>query len=283
MNMAAPQLSLITTCKGRLHHLQESLPRMLAQPDCECIVVDYDCPDGTADWVAAHHPQVRLVQADPAPLFKLGHARNLGAAVATAPWLAFIDADTLLAASYAEEIVPQLLAGRYYRPVPRQDDLWGCVVCHKSDFDTIGGYDELMCGWGGEDDDLYQRLAFLGCKAADYPGALLSSIAHDSSARVRFSDIEDRWVNQRTHALYCRIKHDLMRQAGQFVLPIEIRQGVYEEVRRTVVADAAQGVTSSQITVQLPAESGIPLWGWTIRRSWVFTLEKLPNATPSPP
>ncbi|MDP1611091.1 MAG: glycosyltransferase family A protein [Sulfuritalea sp.] len=281
--MTAPLLSLITTCKGRLRHLEESLPRMLAQPACECIVVDYDCPDRAGDWVAEHHPGVRLVRAVDEPIFRHGHARNLGAAMAAAPWLAFVDADTLLAPDYAREVIAQRVPGHYYRPAPLTPDVWGNVVCEKSAFALIAGYDEVMRGWGAEDDDLYLRLAHAGCRPATYSGDLVASVAHDTVDRVRFSDIGDRWVSQRAHALYCHIKFDLMRQAGTVTLPIETRRAIYEEVRRTVVADAAQGAIGSRITVHLPTEPLMPIWGWSIRREWTFNLEKIPNVPPPPP
>ena len=277
-----PLLSLITTCKGRLHHLRESLPRMLAQEACECIVVDYDCPDGSGDWVAAHHPNARLVKVVSQPLFRHSHARNLGAAMATAPWLAFVDADTLLSPAYGREIVARLSAGHFYRPWPMQRDIWGNVVCAKAAFDMIGGYDEVMLGWGGEDDDLYLRLAYSGNEPANYPAALVGAISHATADRVRFSDIDDRWLSQRMHAFYCRIKYDLMRQTAQTVLPLDVRRALYEEVRRTVVADAARGSPASSITVHLPAEPGVRIRGWAIRRAWTYTLERLPNVPPPP-
>lgn len=281
--MTAPQLSLITTCKGRLRHLKESLPRMLAQPACECIVVDYDCPDHASDWVAQRHPSVCLVGAVGEPIFRHAHAKNLGAAMAAAPWLAFVDADTLLAPDYAREVIAQLVPGRYYRPSPLTPDAWGNVVCEKSVFEMIAGYDEVMRGWGAEDDDLYLRLALAGTQPASYSGTLVASISHDTAHRVRFSDIRDRWVSQRAHALYCRIKFDLMRQAGKVTLPIETRQALYEEVRRTVVTDATKGAASSRIAVHLPVQLLLPIWGWTVRREWTFNLEKIPNVPPPAP
>ncbi len=48
MARAKPKFSIITTCKGRLEHLKQTLPAMLAQKDSEVIVVDYSCPHGTA-------------------------------------------------------------------------------------------------------------------------------------------------------------------------------------------------------------------------------------------
>ena len=62
--MPLPFVSIIPTCKGRLHHLRETLPSMLAQDyagDWEIVVVDYDCPDGTFEWVKSlDHPRVQV-------------------------------------------------------------------------------------------------------------------------------------------------------------------------------------------------------------------------------
>jgi hypothetical protein len=61
------QIAFVVTCKGRLHHLRQSLPLLASQPDCECVVVDYDCPDQTHLWVAEHFPAVRVVRVSDAP------------------------------------------------------------------------------------------------------------------------------------------------------------------------------------------------------------------------
>jgi len=43
----APKFSIVTTCKGRLGNLQQSLPTFVAQAAAEVVVVDYDCPEST--------------------------------------------------------------------------------------------------------------------------------------------------------------------------------------------------------------------------------------------
>lgn len=281
--MMAVPLSIVTTCKGRLNHLKQTLPWMAEQTDAETIVVDYDCPDGTAAWVSANHPAVRVVKVDGEPFFCHARARNLGAQAAVGDWLAFVDADTRLHADYSRQVIPLLRDGHYFRPAPMDLDAWGNVICRKSDFGAIAGYDEVIRGWGCEDDDLYMRLGLLGRQAASFPGHLVEAIGHDSADRVRYSDVADRWVTQRAHALYCCIKFDLMRAASQIVLPLNTRRAIYEEVRRTVVADASRGALSSRITVQLPTELRVPLHDWTIRRQWTFDLEKLPGVPPPQP
>ena len=53
MTAARPALVFVTTCKSRLHHLKETLPRMAAEAGAQCVVVDYGSPDGAGDWIAS--------------------------------------------------------------------------------------------------------------------------------------------------------------------------------------------------------------------------------------
>src|SRR6266404_326707 len=109
-----PEICFITTCRGRLPHLQQSLPTFVAQPGTSCVVVDYDCPQGTAAWVQQAYPQVTVVQATDQPRFELSKARNLSAQAAGAPWLCFVDADVQLSPHFAAAVSPLLQTGFYY-------------------------------------------------------------------------------------------------------------------------------------------------------------------------
>ena len=51
MNESDPLITFIVPCKGRLEQLKMSLPRLVAQQNSSVIVVNSDCPDGTATWV----------------------------------------------------------------------------------------------------------------------------------------------------------------------------------------------------------------------------------------
>src|SRR4029079_5623520 len=97
MAQLARTFSIITTCKGRLEHLQASLPKMMAQCANEVIVWDYSCPQGTGEFVTANFPSVRLVSVPGQKHFSNWKARNSGAAVATSDVLVFVDADTVMA------------------------------------------------------------------------------------------------------------------------------------------------------------------------------------------
>lgn len=240
-------ITLITTCRGRLAHLKETLPTFASQADAEVVVVDYSCPDGTGDWVEGAFPGVRVVREPDRPRFELARARNLGAAAATSPWLCFIDADMRVAPDFSARLRSVLTPGHYYQARPRTIETWGTAICARADFERAGGYDEVLQGWGKEDDDFYARLVLSGVTYATFPGELVKGMSHDDGARVAHYDVKDRWVNESVNHVYCRAKLDLMLLRREPV-PLEVRTRLYAQVR-TAVLDGRKTGKPLQITV----------------------------------
>ena len=246
-------LCYITTCKGRLAHLKQTLPRVAGQPGLSCVVVDYSCPDSTAGWIASNFPQVRVVRVEGESGFHLARARNIGAQAADAPWLGFFDADILLDPGFASVVVPQLVPGRFYRAHPVTYQTWGSIICHRDDFVAVGGYDEAYVGWGGEDDDLIAALTLAGRQAAGFSAALLSEIPHTDEERTLFYDIKDRRVHSRISQFYLQIKLDLLRLMGK-PLSAEERRSTYSEVQRVITqVENGNRLSPAVIEVNLPA------------------------------
>ena len=123
-------LTAITTCKGRLAHLKETLPTLCAAAGLDVVLVDYDCPEGAGAWAEAAHPDVRVVKVRDRPLFNLSEARNLGAAAADTDWLVFLDADVGVTADFAREVEARLKPQTYFLPDPRPAGLWGASSSH---------------------------------------------------------------------------------------------------------------------------------------------------------
>lgn len=266
-------IGFVVTCKSRLQHLTQSLPKLAAQADSECILVDYDCPEHCGDWAAEHAPAVRVVRVRNAPSFSAAHARNLGARASSAQWLCFIDADILVQADFSAQIAPQLRPGYFYRPSPMSYDMWGTHFCRREDFLRTGGYDEVLQGWGGEDDDLYYRFATQGLTPGYFSGTALQAIRHGDEDRTRHHAVKDKWLNQRINALYLQLKYDIAEQQKTPALSLETRQILYAEVFRSVSADIAAGRGESRFEVNLPDSAAIPLApGWAIKRQLVYTL-----------
>ena len=266
-----PELSLITTCRSRLAHLQQSLPTFVAQPATECIVVDYDCPEATGDWVARNYPQVKVVRTGSQPVFEAARARNLGAAVAESPRLCFVDADVCLADGFAEEIGRLLAPRRFLRAHPVVNEIFGTIVCWRDDFQRIGGFDEVMQGWGNEDIDLLFRLELAGSRVGSYPAALLQPIPHADELRVKHHVLQDMWLNCAINKVYMRIKRDLMWfEAGE--LPIERRRQLYSSIRASIL-DSVRSGRPLRLTVPTPADEAGVLGPF--ERSLVYVLPQI--------
>lgn len=249
-------LSLITTCKGRLHHLRTTLPLMTAQADAECIVVDYGCPQGTGNWVTANFPQVRVVSSNDDPTFNQCRARNLGAIAASTPLLCFIDADILLAPEFASRISRDCTEKTFLRARPVTMETWGTFACRREDFWRVGGYDEIYAGWGASPEDLYLRLAASGCSERHFPGNLIASIPHGDDERTAYYSNKDRWWQHRINSLYLLAKLDLMKLLGT-----ELSQ----QQRRALYAQANQAIDAARASEQNRAHLEIDLEDATTR------------------
>jgi glycosyltransferase involved in cell wall biosynthesis len=241
----APLISAVVTCKGRLEHLKFTLPHLLALPDCEVIVVDYDCPEHAGDWVRATHPQARVVQVADRPIFNAAQARNLGVAAANAPWLLMVDADVIVAPELIDVLRGRLRPGVYLLPELRPYPLMGTVVLAREDYDAIGGYDEAFQGYGSEDLDLTSRLEMSGREAATFPGCL-RSIIHDDGLRAQFYEIPDLVLNRSINELYRIAKMDLLK-LGVSIGPEQAR-ALYDGARAAVLSPEK----SPKLDVRLP-------------------------------
>ncbi|WP_184680424.1 glycosyltransferase family 2 protein [Pseudomonas fluvialis] len=219
--MAAPKqmfsIAFITTCKGRLHHIEQTLPTLVAEAPAQIILVDYGCPDNTADWVELHFPQVDVVRVKDDSGFCLPRARNMGAAIADATWLCFIDADIEATPGWLTWMTANLDTDHFYLAsqddCQRRPEVAGTFLCTRQAFEAIGGYDEAFRGWGGEDTDIYTRLAelaYLNC--ASYPHGYVKPITHDDAQRTAFHTIKDVRIQSQINRCYIKTKQYLRRR-----------------------------------------------------------------------
>jgi len=223
-------ISAITTCKGRLAHLQQTLPTLMSLPDCEVVVVDYDCPQRARDWVRSKYPAARIVHVSDRPHYNAAEARNRGVAAATAPWLFMVDADVAVAPTFVAEIRPLLRPGIVLRPAPHRRGLGGTFVVAKCDLNAIGGYDEVFEGWGGEDVDALRRLEWAGRHAAAFPSELLAPASHSDEERGRYHVVSNPRVNLTINSLYRRMKEDM--HALGVESSEEVRRTLYSQIRQ---------------------------------------------------
>jgi hypothetical protein len=270
-----PRFSIVTTCKGRLAHLRQSLPRFLQQADAEVIVVDYDCPDATATAVARDFPAARVVAVENAALFNPADARNRGAAATDGEWLVFLDADILVAPDFLARV--SLRDRTVFRFGATKDGVRGingsCIL-HRDDFAAIGGYDDVLDCYGGEDNDLYFRLTLHGLATEMLDIGLIAAILdHDDAARMRFTRLQSKPRQQRINSAYLLVKGTLLRQLGPAGLDAAQRRQLYALVHDVVEQAGEQSEKPIQFALDLPPDSALmPLPAWDCVRRLVFEL-----------
>jgi hypothetical protein len=208
--------------------------------------------------------------------FRISRARNLGAQASQAPWLVFIDADILLTGDLLSWLRPQLKPGRFFRSGSGDYNHYGTFVCHRSDFERVNGYDEILVGWGREDKDIYYRLTLAGCEEFFFTGNLICAIPHGDEERTQFSPYKNKLVSQIISALYLQMKYDLDSLQPDRSTK-EIHQKLYEHARQTILKGLGQA-PDANMTAQLllgplagPAAAN-PLYG--IERKMVYTVKR---------
>ena len=169
---------------------------MISDEHAEVIVVDYDCPQGTYDWVqTAFSDKAKLIKFSDRPKFNASIARNAGAKVASCEVLIFIDADIIAHESSLRSMAAMCNPTTYVTISQSAEaqgknnkQTTGTVAIHRSNFDKVEGYDEVFDSWGGEDSDIYNKLYEMGVKNTKIEADGFSSIEHSNTDRLKFHD-----------------------------------------------------------------------------------------------
>ena len=235
---AQPEITFVIGHRGeaRLAHLLSTLRSIAGQRDArvECVVVEQD----TIARAKSHLPSwVRHVHAPP-PREDMPYCRawafNIGVREAKAPLVVLHDNDMLVPGDYAstalriaqsgyeamnlkrfvfylaQDATTQLLSGASAwsdappEAIVQNLEAGGSVVIAREAYERIGGMDESFIGWGGEDNEFWERcralrvwpwgsLPIVHCWHAPQPGK--ENAARDTTALWRAKSaiaIEDR-------------------------------------------------------------------------------------------
>jgi hypothetical protein len=216
------KVSFCITCKGRLHHLKETLTQNLRDnpsggtdgkgPDVEFVVLNYNSPDGLDEWIktdpemaeAMRDGRLKYARYDDAETFRHSHAKNMAHRLATGDIVCNLDADNFTGPQFASYLNEKMKADPdhtfvhahfgYLESLPvEQRGSFGRIALSRRNFMELGGYEESARHWGGEDGNLLIRSLALGLKPAviDDP-QYLQVIAHDNAERFKFTAQADQ-------------------------------------------------------------------------------------------
>lgn len=189
-----PKVSFLIGHRGtaRLPHLLATLRSIAGQSgvDVECIVVEQSVAPEIEHLLP---PWVRYLHT-PLPRPDLPYCRawsfNIAVPLARSDVLVLHDNDMLMPERYAFEALQRIGEGFSFVDLKRfifylreadtrrvfvtgapprgvaaivvQNLVGGSIVVRRDAYDAIGGFDESFVGWGGEDNDFFDRAAFIG-------------------------------------------------------------------------------------------------------------------------
>ncbi|HSH90015.1 MAG TPA: glycosyltransferase family 2 protein [Ramlibacter sp.] len=200
-----PLVSFCITCKDRLVHLRETLPRNLAwhegDPDVEFVIVNYNSGDDLQGWIQRTcGPQlesgrvVHFFNPEPAT-FRASHAKNQAFRLARGSILCNLDADNFTGPGFAAYVRTQLRALDFLSGGLIEGDrivatnvrgVEGRNVVPRELFHALGGFDEDFSSWGYEDSNLSERMMAIGLSGRTIDREYLSCIDHGDELRTRF-------------------------------------------------------------------------------------------------
>lgn len=217
-NPGTQKVSYCTTCKGRAHHLKQTLPANLAaeagNQNVEFVILDYGSEDGLGEWIQQNYAaelesgRIRYARTEQ-PHFRMAHAKNMAHRVATGDILCNLDADNYIAPNFSQWLGEQLdrepnavvsaqrigrwdlikeRSARVAVGLPATMEVGGIggrIAVRTENFYKLGGYDEKIEGWGPDDLQFCLRARDAGLQQVRIPPHEVGSvIAHDAASRV---------------------------------------------------------------------------------------------------
>ena len=189
------KISICTTCMDRLEDLKCTLPKNIDDnkdyPNVEFLVLDYNSSDGLADWLLKdmigyiRSGILTCYRTEEPKCYDMAHSRNMAFKLASGEIVNNVDADNYTNEGFAD--ILNKMAGicpekAVFAKGKRM--MHGRIGFYKSEFLSIGGYDEDLIGYGFDDHNLVYRAMALGYKLMWWGGQYCSRIKTSGAKKV---------------------------------------------------------------------------------------------------
>lgn len=213
--LGTPWVWFVVPCMGRLDDVRGTIESVINQPCSTYVLVDYSCPDDSVGWVREHHPAALTVKVSERQRFSGAEARNLGAAAADDDGIVcFLDADVRVAPDFSEYLLAHLKPGSFMVPDSQVPGFDSALVCRKSNFSDVHGFDELFLDWGEECTEIRKSLQRSGVAEQSFPSSFLTRHTHHAATRGNFRLITDCELDTVIHEAYVRAKSAIFEGTG---------------------------------------------------------------------
>ncbi|MFN9427505.1 MAG: glycosyltransferase family 2 protein [Cyanobacteriota bacterium] len=186
-------LSIVTVCMNRREHLLATAPKVSAWPHHrEHVIVDWSSAVPLRREELPADPRVRLLRVEGEPRWNLCRAYNFAVAQARGEWVLKLDADAWPTEAFDPDQPGLRLEGDGSGergplcafgsgPEGRK----GQFLIERGLFEAVGGFNELLVGYGFDDKDLLARLQQLSGEMARFlPPEWVGVIAHSDAERA---------------------------------------------------------------------------------------------------
>lgn len=199
-----PRIAFVSTCRGRLQHLRQTLPKNIWDnvdyPNSIFVVLGYGDPE-LDDYMhtfelAMDSGQLAYYRMDRTGPFRMAHAKNVAhrcGILEGADILVNIDADNFTGAGFATYVAQQfsqhreeriflwsrMIQGQFRRGIS------GRIAVTSNAFLLAGGYDEKFENWGPDDKDFNIRLQRLGYAPVEIDPKFLDAMSHNDKMRFK--------------------------------------------------------------------------------------------------
>ena len=177
------RLTIVTVCMNRRQHLLSSAAHIANWPHHhEHLLLDWSSREPVRREELPNDSRITLQRVEGETCWNLCRAYNLAIHLAKGSWLLKLDADC-----WPGSFDPTALI------VPGTNICWfgsgpngriGQFLMHRTAFEAVGGFNEVLVGYGFDDKDLKARLASCGWQIKLLPVAAVEVISHSIHERV---------------------------------------------------------------------------------------------------
>ena len=176
-------LSVITVCMNRQHHLFATAPKVADWPHHqEHLILDWSSDAPLRREQLPDDPRIQLHRVEGESRWNLSRAYNLAAHLAKGSFLLKLDADCWPGELIPSDILTVKNSLCWFGAGP--DGRLGQFLISRSAFEAVGGFNEILVGYGFDDKDLKARLQSLGWPLCDLPVEAVHVIPHSIHERT---------------------------------------------------------------------------------------------------